>query len=156
MQSSKYCSLLALYFSRVQINFQNMLSDHHCRHICWLCGISVMLTEESMIFPLVSMYDISFVGSGGWKHFYSNFSPSFPCRGHSLEWYNKSFGHLCAVEVASIRNSFQPLIAEGPETNIWVMEDPAWHTLQPLGLTYVCAIDKQGLLGRVCSHLETP
>ncbi|XP_066478596.1 stAR-related lipid transfer protein 13 isoform X2 [Tiliqua scincoides] len=39
-------------------------------------------------------------------------------KGHSLEWYNKSFGHLCSVEVASIRNSFQPLIAEGPETNI--------------------------------------
>lgn len=39
-------------------------------------------------------------------------------KGHSLEWYNKSFGHRCAVEVASIRNSFQPLIADGPETNI--------------------------------------
>nr|XP_060626820.1 stAR-related lipid transfer protein 13 isoform X1 [Anolis sagrei ordinatus] len=39
-------------------------------------------------------------------------------RGHSLEWYNKGFGHLCASEVANIRNSFQPLIAEGPETKI--------------------------------------
>lgn len=43
-----------------------------------------------------------------------------PHRGHSPEWYNKGFGHLCAAEVAKIRNSFQPLIAEGPETKIWV------------------------------------
>ncbi|ELK09286.1 StAR-related lipid transfer protein 13 [Pteropus alecto] len=39
-------------------------------------------------------------------------------KGHSPEWYNKGFGHLCAAEVAKIRNSFQPLIAEGPETKI--------------------------------------
>ncbi|XP_048350162.1 stAR-related lipid transfer protein 13 isoform X3 [Sphaerodactylus townsendi] len=39
-------------------------------------------------------------------------------KGHSLEWYSKGFGHLCAAEVANIRNSFQPLIAEGPETKI--------------------------------------
>ncbi|KAM5289021.1 stAR-related lipid transfer protein 13 isoform 2-T2 [Ctenodactylus gundi] len=39
-------------------------------------------------------------------------------RGHSPEWYSKGFGHLCAAEVARIRNSFQPLIAEGPETKI--------------------------------------
>ncbi|XP_060090690.1 stAR-related lipid transfer protein 13 isoform X2 [Heteronotia binoei] len=39
-------------------------------------------------------------------------------KGHSLEWCNKVFGHLCAAEVANIRNSFQPLIAEGPETKI--------------------------------------
>ncbi|XP_074842537.1 stAR-related lipid transfer protein 13 isoform X2 [Carettochelys insculpta] len=39
-------------------------------------------------------------------------------KGHSPEWYNKVFGHLCAAEVARIRNSFQPLIAEGPETKI--------------------------------------
>lgn len=45
----------------------------------------------------------------------------FPCRGHSPEWYSKCFGHLCASEVARIRNSFQPLIAEGPETKIWVV-----------------------------------
>ncbi|XP_037655617.1 stAR-related lipid transfer protein 13 isoform X2 [Choloepus didactylus] len=39
-------------------------------------------------------------------------------KGHSPEWYAKGFGHLCAAEVARIRNSFQPLIAEGPETKI--------------------------------------
>ncbi|XP_024086609.3 stAR-related lipid transfer protein 13 isoform X3 [Pongo abelii] len=39
-------------------------------------------------------------------------------KGHSPEWYSKGFGHLCAAEVARIRNSFQPLIAEGPETKI--------------------------------------
>ncbi|XP_073899661.1 stAR-related lipid transfer protein 13 isoform X2 [Castor canadensis] len=39
-------------------------------------------------------------------------------KGHSPEWYNKGFGQLCAAEVAKIRNSFQPLIAEGPETKI--------------------------------------
>lgn len=51
------------------------------------------------------------------SHFLSDFCPH---RGHSPEWYNKGFGHLCAAEVARIRNSFQPLIAEGPETKIWV------------------------------------
>lgn len=55
-----------------------------------------------------------------WKRL-SHFPPRFsPHRGHSPEWYNKGFGHLCAAEVARIRNSFQPLIAEGPETKIWV------------------------------------
>ncbi|XP_010343301.2 stAR-related lipid transfer protein 13 isoform X5 [Saimiri boliviensis] len=39
-------------------------------------------------------------------------------KGHSPEWYSKGFGHLCAAEVARIRNSFRPLIAEGPETKI--------------------------------------
>ncbi|XP_006879647.1 PREDICTED: stAR-related lipid transfer protein 13 [Elephantulus edwardii] len=39
-------------------------------------------------------------------------------RGHSPEWYNKGFGHLCTAEVAKIRNSFQPIIAGGPETKI--------------------------------------
>ncbi|KAM9192637.1 LOW QUALITY PROTEIN: stAR-related lipid transfer protein 13 [Dugong dugon] len=39
-------------------------------------------------------------------------------KGHSPEWYNKGFGYLCTAEVARIRNSFQPLIAEGPETKI--------------------------------------
>ncbi|XP_023570773.1 stAR-related lipid transfer protein 13 isoform X2 [Octodon degus] len=39
-------------------------------------------------------------------------------KGHSPEWYSKGFGHLCAAEVARIRNSFQPIIAEGPETKI--------------------------------------
>ncbi|XP_077829797.1 stAR-related lipid transfer protein 13 isoform X6 [Macaca mulatta] len=39
-------------------------------------------------------------------------------KGHSPEWYSKGFGHLCAAEVARIRNSFQPLLAEGPETKI--------------------------------------
>uniref|UniRef100_A0A8C0SUA3 StAR-related lipid transfer protein 13 n=1 Tax=Canis lupus familiaris TaxID=9615 RepID=A0A8C0SUA3_CANLF len=39
-------------------------------------------------------------------------------KGHSPEWYSKGFGHLCAAEVARVRNSFQPLIAEGPETKI--------------------------------------
>ncbi|KAK9402358.1 stAR-related lipid transfer protein 13 [Crotalus adamanteus] len=39
-------------------------------------------------------------------------------KGHSLDWYNKSFGHRCLAKVANIRNSFQPLIAEGPETKI--------------------------------------
>ncbi|XP_077421754.1 stAR-related lipid transfer protein 13 isoform X3 [Vanacampus margaritifer] len=39
-------------------------------------------------------------------------------KGRTPEWYNKAFGHLCAAEAARIRNSFQPLIAEGPETKI--------------------------------------
>lgn len=54
------------------------------------------------------------------KGFPTSFLIFCPHRGHSPEWYNKGFGHLCAAEVAKIRNSFQPLIAEGPETKIWV------------------------------------
>ncbi|KAG7257499.1 hypothetical protein CRUP_033572 [Coryphaenoides rupestris] len=34
------------------------------------------------------------------------------------DWYNKVFGHLCAAEAARIRNSFQPITADGPETKI--------------------------------------
>uniref|UniRef100_A0A8C1GAJ2 StAR-related lipid transfer (START) domain containing 13a n=1 Tax=Cyprinus carpio TaxID=7962 RepID=A0A8C1GAJ2_CYPCA len=39
-------------------------------------------------------------------------------KGKSPEWYNKAFGHLCASEAARIRNSFQSLDPEGPETKI--------------------------------------
>uniref|UniRef100_A0A3P8ZL03 StAR-related lipid transfer protein 13 n=1 Tax=Esox lucius TaxID=8010 RepID=A0A3P8ZL03_ESOLU len=39
-------------------------------------------------------------------------------KGRSPEWYNKAFGHLCAAEAARIRNSFQPISTEGPETKI--------------------------------------
>ncbi|XP_041949499.1 LOW QUALITY PROTEIN: stAR-related lipid transfer protein 8 [Alosa sapidissima] len=39
-------------------------------------------------------------------------------RGRSPEWYNKVFGHLCAVEVARIRSSFPVLTARGPETKL--------------------------------------
>ncbi|KAL2094676.1 hypothetical protein ACEWY4_009395 [Coilia grayii] len=39
-------------------------------------------------------------------------------KGRSPEWYNKAFGHLCSAEVARIRNSFQSVDPEGPETKI--------------------------------------
>lgn len=39
-------------------------------------------------------------------------------KGRTPEWYNKAYGHLCAAEVARIRNSFQPISTEGPETKI--------------------------------------
>ncbi|KAM5146014.1 stAR-related lipid transfer protein 8 [Mantella aurantiaca] len=39
-------------------------------------------------------------------------------RGRSPDWYNKVFGHLCAMEVARIRNSFPPLSPCGPETKL--------------------------------------
>ncbi|XP_066570826.1 stAR-related lipid transfer protein 8 isoform X3 [Amia ocellicauda] len=39
-------------------------------------------------------------------------------RGRSPDWYNKVFGHLCAVEVARIRDSFPVLTARGPETKL--------------------------------------
>ncbi|KAG5284690.1 hypothetical protein AALO_G00029430 [Alosa alosa] len=39
-------------------------------------------------------------------------------KGRSPEWYNKAFGHLCSAEAARIRNSFQSLDSEGPETKI--------------------------------------
>ncbi|NXG44699.1 STA13 protein, partial [Psilopogon haemacephalus] len=39
-------------------------------------------------------------------------------RGRSPEWYNKVFGHLCAMELARIRDSFPVLSPSGPETKI--------------------------------------
>ncbi|KAG8452817.1 hypothetical protein GDO86_004563 [Hymenochirus boettgeri] len=39
-------------------------------------------------------------------------------KGHCPEWYNKCFGHLCALEALRIRNSFHPLATDGPETKI--------------------------------------
>ncbi|XP_077340246.1 stAR-related lipid transfer protein 13 isoform X4 [Lithobates pipiens] len=39
-------------------------------------------------------------------------------KGHCLDWYNKCSGHICAAEALRIRNSFQPLTTEGPETKI--------------------------------------
>ncbi|KAM5196136.1 stAR-related lipid transfer protein 8 isoform 1-T2 [Hipposideros larvatus] len=39
-------------------------------------------------------------------------------RGRSPDWYNKVFGHLCAMEVAKIRDSFPTLWAAGPETKL--------------------------------------
>uniref|UniRef100_A0A8C2A5E4 StAR-related lipid transfer protein 13 n=1 Tax=Cyprinus carpio TaxID=7962 RepID=A0A8C2A5E4_CYPCA len=39
-------------------------------------------------------------------------------KGRSPDWYNKAFGHLRAAEAARIRNSFQPIHTEGPETKI--------------------------------------
>ncbi|XP_073412204.1 stAR-related lipid transfer protein 8 isoform X1 [Dendrobates tinctorius] len=39
-------------------------------------------------------------------------------RGRSPDWYNKVFGHLCAMEVVRIRNSFPPLSPGGPETKL--------------------------------------
>ncbi|XP_037677637.1 stAR-related lipid transfer protein 8 isoform X2 [Choloepus didactylus] len=39
-------------------------------------------------------------------------------RGRSPDWYNKVFGHLCAMEVAKIRDSFPTLKSGGPETKL--------------------------------------
>ncbi|XP_063169809.1 stAR-related lipid transfer protein 8 [Candoia aspera] len=39
-------------------------------------------------------------------------------RGRSPDWYNKVFGHLCAVELARIRDSFPVFNPCGPETKI--------------------------------------
>ncbi|XP_020732248.2 stAR-related lipid transfer protein 8 isoform X1 [Odocoileus virginianus] len=39
-------------------------------------------------------------------------------RGRSPDWYNKVFGHLCAMEVAKIRDSFPTLQTAGPETKL--------------------------------------
>ncbi|XP_057177343.1 stAR-related lipid transfer protein 13 isoform X2 [Triplophysa rosa] len=39
-------------------------------------------------------------------------------KGKSPEWYNKAFGHICATEAVHIRNSFQTVDPEGPETKI--------------------------------------
>ncbi|XP_032647829.1 stAR-related lipid transfer protein 13 isoform X2 [Chelonoidis abingdonii] len=88
--------------------------------MCTLVAVSVEHEEAPLIggvraIVMDSQYLIEPCGSGKSRL-------THVCRidlkGHSPEWYNKVFGHLCAAEVARIRNSFQPLIAEGPETKI--------------------------------------
>ncbi|NWW72624.1 STA13 protein, partial [Climacteris rufus] len=39
-------------------------------------------------------------------------------RGRSPEWYNRVFGHLCAMELVRIRDSFPALSPSGPETKL--------------------------------------
>lgn len=39
-------------------------------------------------------------------------------RGRSPDWYSRVFGHLCAMELVRIRDSFPPLNPSGPETKI--------------------------------------
>uniref|UniRef100_A0A8C4PYK4 DLC1 Rho GTPase activating protein n=1 Tax=Eptatretus burgeri TaxID=7764 RepID=A0A8C4PYK4_EPTBU len=39
-------------------------------------------------------------------------------RGRSSDWYNKAFGHLCAMEIARIRDSFKKTKADLPETKV--------------------------------------
>ncbi|XP_069826012.1 stAR-related lipid transfer protein 13 isoform X2 [Dendropsophus ebraccatus] len=88
--------------------------------MCSLVATSVEHEEASLIggvraIVLETRYLIEPCGSGKSRLTYI-------CRvdlkGHCLDWYNKCFGHLCAVEALQIRNSFQPLTAEGPETKI--------------------------------------
>ncbi|XP_043360330.1 stAR-related lipid transfer protein 13 isoform X5 [Dermochelys coriacea] len=88
--------------------------------VCTLVAVSVEHEEAPLIggvraIVMDSQYLIEPCGSG--KSRLTNVC-RIDLKGHSPEWYNKGFGHLCAAEVARIRNSFQPLIAEGPETKI--------------------------------------
>ncbi|KYO38366.1 hypothetical protein Y1Q_0015619 [Alligator mississippiensis] len=39
-------------------------------------------------------------------------------RGRSPDWYNKAYGHICAIELARIRDSFPTLTPSGPETMV--------------------------------------
>lgn len=38
-------------------------------------------------------------------------------RGRTPDWYNKSYGHICALHLSKIRNSFKHT-AEGPESKV--------------------------------------
>lgn len=42
------------------------------------------------------------------------------CRGRTPEWYNKSYGHICALYLTRIRGSFKHN-TEGPESKVWVL-----------------------------------
>ncbi|XP_069061653.1 stAR-related lipid transfer protein 13 isoform X2 [Pleurodeles waltl] len=88
--------------------------------MCTMVAISVDHEEAPLMggvraAVLDSQYLIEPCGSG--KSRLTHIS-RIDLKGHCLEWYNKGFGHLCAAEVARIRNSFQPLVTEGPETKI--------------------------------------
>uniref|UniRef100_A0A8C9FEV3 StAR-related lipid transfer protein 13 n=1 Tax=Pavo cristatus TaxID=9049 RepID=A0A8C9FEV3_PAVCR len=90
------------------------------RGTCMLVAISVEHEEAPLMgavraIVMDSQYLIEPCGSGKAR---LTHICRIDLKGHSPEWYNKGFGHLCAAEVARIRNSFQPLIAEGPETKI--------------------------------------
>uniref|UniRef100_H0WUR4 StAR related lipid transfer domain containing 13 n=1 Tax=Otolemur garnettii TaxID=30611 RepID=H0WUR4_OTOGA len=88
--------------------------------MCTLVSLSVEHEEAPLLggvraVVMDSQYLIEPCGSG--KSRLTHIS-RIDLKGRSPEWYSKGFGQLCAVEVARIRNSFQPLIAEGPETKI--------------------------------------
>ncbi|XP_043929157.1 stAR-related lipid transfer protein 13 isoform X2 [Protopterus annectens] len=87
---------------------------------CTLVAVSVDHEDSSMIggvraIVLDCQYLIEPCGSG--KSRLTNIS-RIDLRGRTPEWYNKTFGHLCAAEATRIKNSFQPLTSEGPETKI--------------------------------------
>ncbi|XP_076362828.1 uncharacterized protein LOC143253229 isoform X2 [Tachypleus tridentatus] len=63
---------------------------------------------------LTSNYHIEPCGAG--KSRVSHYS-RIDSRGRSLEWYNKTFGHICAVDLVHLRDSFKHG-SEGPETKV--------------------------------------
>eukprot|EP00079_Xenopus_tropicalis_P021342 XP_012812634.1 PREDICTED: stAR-related lipid transfer protein 13 isoform X1 [Xenopus tropicalis] len=88
--------------------------------ICTLAAVSVEHDEAHLIggvraAVLDTRYLIEPCGSGKSKLTHIS---RVDLKGHSPEWYNKCFGHLCASEALRIRNSFQPISTEGPETKI--------------------------------------
>ncbi|XP_069496871.1 stAR-related lipid transfer protein 13 isoform X2 [Ambystoma mexicanum] len=88
--------------------------------MCTLVAISVEHEEAPLMggvraAVLDSQYLIEPCGSG--KSRLTHIS-RIDLKGHCLDWYNKGFGHLCASEVARIRDSFQSVVTEGPETKI--------------------------------------
>ncbi|XP_067113012.1 stAR-related lipid transfer protein 8 isoform X2 [Osmerus mordax] len=79
--------------------------DHEDVHLD--CGLrAVLLTSRILIEPLGP-------GRSRLTHYCRA-----DLRGRSPEWYNKVFGHLCAVDVARIRGSFPVLLVHGTETKL--------------------------------------
>lgn len=51
----------------------------------------------------------------------------FIFRGRTPEWYNKSYGHIAALHLSKIRNSFKHT-TDGPESKVWE-QDTVQHQL---------------------------
>ncbi|XP_076318781.1 uncharacterized protein LOC143229842 isoform X2 [Tachypleus tridentatus] len=112
----------------------NSLGPHPPRDYCVLRSWksdslkgSCMLVETSIDHPNVPLLQNSVRGVVLATHFFIEpcgagksrltYMSRVDTRGRSPEWYNKSFGHICALQLIKLRESFKRG-TEGPETKV--------------------------------------
>ncbi|XP_075226717.1 rhoGTPase activating protein [Lycorma delicatula] len=87
---------------------------------CVIVETSVEYSESSVLaggirgIVLASRYLIEPCGSGRSRIMHLS---RVDTKGRTPEWYNKSYGHICALHLAKIRSSFKH-VAEGPESKV--------------------------------------
>lgn len=71
------------------------------------------LSRVDTKYVIVLFVSLSFI----FNFFLLTFIFVFLCRGRTPEWYNKSYGHLAALHLSKIRNSFKHT-TDGPESKV--------------------------------------